>query len=230
MPNVTRARTSSPAAPRTTDLLKVKVQENDPTLKATATAFGFKVTGAASNNGVVASFLQLSVDGKKVDLQLSRGDTGVQVFKKLQKALPEGYEGRVLENLKSMPPQMTIGISKKAQAPQKFPGTVKDAGWSPRSGMATPGGGGARMGLFVNVQINPLTTLSSKVKVDAASKTITVTVSGKTGRPNQMADTQKKLDLGVPSGMQMGTRYKLVVQDAAGHKLFGTMVSPFPAA
>mgnify|MGYP001574063602 CR=1 FL=1 len=59
MPSVTRVG-STAVQPRQTDLLKVKVMENDPALKATATAFGFKVTGAATNNGIIASFMKLS--------------------------------------------------------------------------------------------------------------------------------------------------------------------------
>lgn len=107
----------APPLPRKTDLLKVSVQENDPALNVKATAFGFKVTGSARNNGIVASFLRLSFDKKTVNLDLSRGDTGDTVFTKLKKALPKGYEARVLENAKSLPPQVTIGIAKKATPP-----------------------------------------------------------------------------------------------------------------
>jgi hypothetical protein len=119
MPNVSRVSTVQPPQGRVTDLLKVKVSENDPALKATATAFGFKVSGQATNNGIIASFMQLQFDGKKVDLQISRGDTGQQVLAKLSKALPKGYEARVLSLEKSKPPQYTIGIARKQGAPPR---------------------------------------------------------------------------------------------------------------
>ena len=119
MPNVSSVSSVKPSTGRTTDLLKVKVMENDPALKATATAFGFKVGGKATNNGVVASFMQLQFDGKKVDLQISRGDTAVQILSKLQKALPKGYEVRTLGIEKIAPPNYTLGIAKKAGGPAK---------------------------------------------------------------------------------------------------------------
>ncbi|MBK7862682.1 MAG: hypothetical protein IPJ65_29555 [Archangiaceae bacterium] len=96
-------------ARRITHLLKVSVQENDPTLKATQTAFGFKVSGTASNNGITASRLKLGFDGKSVSLPLSEGDTGASVLRKLRAALPKGYEAHVIGRLGS---SRTIGISK----------------------------------------------------------------------------------------------------------------------
>lgn len=119
MPSVTRVAASQPQA-RVTDLLKVKVMENDPALKVTATAFGFKVSGQATNNGVVASFMKLSFDGKDVALQISRGDTGEQVLAKLKKALPKGYEARLLSMEKMKPPNVTIGIARARGAPPKI--------------------------------------------------------------------------------------------------------------
>lgn len=102
---------SSAVAPRTTDLLKVAVQENDPGLKAAATAFGFKISGTGTNNGIVASVLKLGFDKKSVSLQVSKGDTGATIFKKLQRALPKGYEARILAQQGK---DVTIGIAKKA--------------------------------------------------------------------------------------------------------------------
>jgi hypothetical protein len=119
MPNVSRVTAASSQQPRVTDLLKVKVQENDPALKATTTAFGFKIAGQATNNGVVASFMKLTFDHHDLNLQISRGDTGQEILSKLQKALPKGYEARVLSLAKSKPPQYTIGIARKAGAPPK---------------------------------------------------------------------------------------------------------------
>jgi hypothetical protein len=86
------------------------------------------------------------------------------------------------------------------------------------------------MGLWAKVQVNPLTSVAATSKLDAAKQTIFVTVTGKTGRPNQQRDTEKTIDVPSPTGMQMGHKYKLVVLDSAGHKLFSTSVTPFPAA
>ncbi len=118
MPSVTRVGSTQPQG-RVTDLLKVKVQENDPALKASATAFGFKVGGTATNNGTMASFMKLTFDGHEVNLQVSRGDTAKALFTKLGKALPKGYEARVLATGKGTPPDLTIGIAKKTGAPGK---------------------------------------------------------------------------------------------------------------
>lgn len=117
MPTVSAVRAPSTAATeRRTDLLKVKVLENDPGLKASATDFGFRVGGRATNHGVAPSFLKLGFDGKSVDLALSRGDTASTVMSKLQKALPKGYEARVLQSFRNMPPELVIGISKTGGA------------------------------------------------------------------------------------------------------------------
>lgn len=108
------SKAGSTAAPgRTTDLLKISVQENDPGLKAQATAFGFKISGTGTNNGIVASFLKLGFDKKSVTLSVSRGDTGATMLKKLQKALPKGYEARVLAQSGK---DVTLGIAKKASS------------------------------------------------------------------------------------------------------------------
>ena len=104
---------SSAVGGRFTDLLKVTVQENDPTLKAAATAFGFKISGTASNNGIVASFLKLTFDKKSVTLNVSKGDTGASLLKQLEKKLPKGYEARILSQQGK---DFTIGISKKPGA------------------------------------------------------------------------------------------------------------------
>lgn len=116
MPQITGVRATTTATERRTDLLKVKVMENDPTMKASASDFGFRVGGRASNNGVVASFLKLDFDGKSVNIDLSRGDMAPTVMSKLQKALPKGYEARVLQSFRNMPPEMIIGIAKKGAA------------------------------------------------------------------------------------------------------------------
>src|SRR6185436_14435883 len=111
MTSVTRVAPSKVAAGRTTDLLKVSVQENDPQLKASATAFGFKISGTATNNGTKASYLRLGFDKKDVQLQVGRGDTGATLLKKLKGQLPKGYEARILQQQGK---DLTIGIAKKA--------------------------------------------------------------------------------------------------------------------
>lgn len=116
MPQITGVQATTVATERRTDLLKVKVTENDPTMKASASGFGFRLAGRASNNGVVASFLKLDFDGKSVNVSLSRGDMAPTVLAKLQKALPKGYEARVLQSFRNMPPELIIGIAKKGAA------------------------------------------------------------------------------------------------------------------
>ena len=105
---------SAPAPSRTTDLLKVKVTENDPMMKVVATAFGFKVTGQSTLSGTKPSFLNLEFDKQAVSLRISRNDTGENILAKLKTALPKGYEARLLQLDKSAPPAVTIGIAKKS--------------------------------------------------------------------------------------------------------------------
>jgi hypothetical protein len=110
---------SAPLPSRTTDLLRVKVTENDATLKAVATTYGFKVTGRSTIIGTKPSVLSLSFDNKTLSLRISRGDTGEQMFAKLKAALPKGYEARLLQFDKSLPPQVTMGIAKKGGGASK---------------------------------------------------------------------------------------------------------------
>jgi hypothetical protein len=132
---------------------------------------------------------------------------------------------------------MKISASQQARptspvtTPQStFPGTVKDAGWSPGSGIALPGGGGAPMGFYVDAMVNPLAKTHASVKLDPATNTITVTVNGKPGRPNLAADQLRHMEAGIPRGMQMDQQYKLVVKDSAGNVLKRADVRPMPAA
>ena len=119
MTTVNRVGTA-PLPSRQTDLLKVTVSENDPMMKISATAFGFKVTGASTISGTKPSVLKLGFDGKDLSLRISRGDDGEDILRKLKAALPNGYEARLLQMAKSKPPQVTIGIARKAgSAPPK---------------------------------------------------------------------------------------------------------------
>jgi hypothetical protein len=104
----------STSAGRTTDLRSVKVQENDPGLKASSTAFGFKLSGKATNNGTVASFMKVAVDGHDINLQVRKGDTAATLAKQLRSKLPKGYELRFLQNDRMNPPTLTLGIAKKS--------------------------------------------------------------------------------------------------------------------
>jgi hypothetical protein len=103
----------SPPKPqgRTTNLLKVSVTENDPMMKATATAFGFKLTGASTISGTKPSHIDLKFDGQSISVRISRGDTAKEVFEKIQKAMPRGYSARALSIEKIAPPNYTIGIT-----------------------------------------------------------------------------------------------------------------------
>ncbi len=144
MTSVSRIASAAPRG-RVTDLLNVKVQENDPAMKVTATPFGFKVAGVASNNGIIASSFKLSFDGRDVQFPLSRGDNGRTVFKKLQKALPDGYVARVLEN-RARPPEVTIGIAQVAGGPAKL-----NAAKIPTSISANGASAGVESSLWVNL-------------------------------------------------------------------------------
>lgn len=115
MTSVSRVAGSTSAG-RTTDLLSVKVQENDPGLKASSTAFGFKLSGKATNNGTVASFMKVTVDGHDLNLQVRKGDTAATLAKQLRSKLPRGYELRFLQNDRMNPPTLTLGIAKKASS------------------------------------------------------------------------------------------------------------------
>lgn len=124
MATVDAVKGAAPAQARKTDLLKLKVFENDPKFDAEVTPFGMRLSGKATNNGIIASTFEVQFDGKKVRFGLSSGDTSQHVFSKLKKALPKGYEARVLQTYKNMPPELVIGIAKTGSA-SKVP-TLKE--------------------------------------------------------------------------------------------------------
>jgi hypothetical protein len=126
-------------------------------------------------------------------------------------------------------PSQTRPTSPVSTPPSAFPGTIKDAGWATGSGIQLPGHQGAPMGFYVDAMVNPLSKTHASVKLDAATKTVTVTVNGKAGRPNLMADQPRHIEAGVPRGLQMGEPYKLVVKDADGHVLKRSNVVPMLA-
>lgn len=53
------------------------------------------VTGTASNNGNIPSFLNVELDGKAISVQVSARDTAQQTARKLQAALPSGYKAQI---------------------------------------------------------------------------------------------------------------------------------------
>lgn len=69
---------------------------NDPSQKVSFTG-GSKltITGTASNNGIIPSFLNVELDGKTLSIQVSARDSAQQSAKKLQAALPAGYQATI---------------------------------------------------------------------------------------------------------------------------------------
>ena len=86
--NSSRLSISVPPAStaRRTDLVKVTVQANDPGMKAVATPFGFKLSGRATNNGIIGSTLQLGFGRKHVSVAMNLGDTPATVLARLANA------------------------------------------------------------------------------------------------------------------------------------------------
>lgn len=73
-------------------IVNVAVSSNDPTMRATTAGDGVvRIRGEASNNGIIASHLSLSVDGKQYEIGLSRGMSPSQVQAAVAKALPAPY-------------------------------------------------------------------------------------------------------------------------------------------
>lgn len=70
----------------------VKALANDPAQKVSVSSDRVvTIKGTANNRGIVQSFVQLSFNGKKVNVSLTGGETAAQVQAKIKKALPEGY-------------------------------------------------------------------------------------------------------------------------------------------
>lgn len=90
-------RKSEPPAPSVPSVPAISVRlANDPSQKVSFTG-GSKltVTGTASNNGVIPSFLNLELDGKSISLNVSARDSAQQTAKKLRAALPAGYSASI---------------------------------------------------------------------------------------------------------------------------------------
>lgn len=82
-------------------LVKPAVASNDPTQKIGLEPDGrVRISGLASNNGIVGSKLSVEVEGVKVEVQQSAGMTPYQTFQELAKQveekLPRGFKANLL--------------------------------------------------------------------------------------------------------------------------------------
>ncbi len=95
MPSIAPVSTVRPVAPSTKPVIS-EVQSNDPKMRATLSGNVVNLKGVATNNGIVASFFSMNVDGKQVSVQLSRGMSPAQAFDAISKAMPKGYEAHAM--------------------------------------------------------------------------------------------------------------------------------------
>lgn len=80
--------------------VKVKATSNDPTMKVKPVGVdGFEIRGTASNLGIrlMASTLDVTVDGKKVSVPLSANMTPNEAFLALKKKMPKGYQAKIVK-------------------------------------------------------------------------------------------------------------------------------------
>ncbi len=73
----------------------VSVMENDPAQSMKADKNVITISGTATNNGFAASFAQVTVDKKKINIPLSRGMDPQDTAKALQNALPDGSKATI---------------------------------------------------------------------------------------------------------------------------------------
>ena len=73
----------------------VSVMENDPAQSMKADKNVITISGTATNNGFAASFAQVTVDKKKINIPLSRGMDPQDTANALQNALPDGYKATI---------------------------------------------------------------------------------------------------------------------------------------
>lgn len=193
MSAVSAIRPGAIAPGRRTDLLKVAVSENDPTMRVTSTAFGFRINGTASNSGTKASVLRLSFDGQKVSIPLSRGDTSQSVLRKLERELPAGYQARVLQSFRNMPPDMVIGIAPKPVQPKALKVKVVENDPALKVSQPSP----------TTVRISGTATnngfVASFLKLDFDSRSVTVNLS----RGDTSQHVVRKLEKALPKGYQV---------------------------
>jgi hypothetical protein len=86
-----------PRMPKTQSL-DFAASSNDPSQRVWAANTMGRLAGTASNQGIVASTLTLSVDGHTVQVSLSAGQSPEDTVKKLGEALPARYSVLTLKN------------------------------------------------------------------------------------------------------------------------------------
>jgi hypothetical protein len=93
-----RRRSRGDAEPVIAAAPRVSGNLNDPTQQLLKLADGvFALDGKGSNRGFAPSELQMKIDGKDVRVAVGGGQTPAQTLKKLEAALPEGYQIEKLE-------------------------------------------------------------------------------------------------------------------------------------
>ncbi|MFZ5469195.1 MAG: hypothetical protein ACOZIN_07105 [Myxococcota bacterium] len=107
-------------SPKPYATVKVAVSSNDPSQKARMVARSnlFVLSGTASNNGIAASVLTLTLDGQKVSVPLSRGYTPATTFGAIERALPPGYTAQMLTQKRTgKVDTVTVRITKNLSPP-----------------------------------------------------------------------------------------------------------------
>ncbi|MBI3186200.1 MAG: hypothetical protein HYZ28_29025 [Myxococcales bacterium] len=131
--------------------VRVEAMSNDPKLRAKVEGLDrIRITGTATNNGIVASLLAVTVDGKRVSVPLSRGTTPLQAFRALEKALPTGYSATLQSAERRPGGEVVVQIARQSRP------VVKDVSKIPTS--ITANGADARVEayLWANLMPGPL--------------------------------------------------------------------------
>lgn len=98
----------------------VKATCNDPIMRVKPSGTdGFEIRGVASNDGIIRSTIELTVDRKKVSVPLMGNATPTDAFLALQKRLPSGYEARIEKADHEPGGAVTVRIFHKATRPKK---------------------------------------------------------------------------------------------------------------
>jgi hypothetical protein len=77
----------------------------------------FNFSGTASMNGTARSMLTFRMDGKRVDIPIARGDTAQGLREKIERALPKGYDMRVIGMADHIGGNMIFTIGRKGEKP-----------------------------------------------------------------------------------------------------------------
>lgn len=190
---------------------KLAVTSNDPAQKVRLSGDSISITGVANNRGIVRSFVQLTLDGKKVNVSLNGGESPTATAKKLGKALPAGYR---LSGLKVN--GTTGAVLFRIEKTASFPGKVKAAGWNPGQGARPlPGRPVVTPHLYADLTMPRGFAVTATSKLDRATNTIVVTLKAK---PSSDVVSSRAM-LPTPRGASMGGEYKMVVQDEQGNVL-----------